>query len=169
MEISSIHSVAGKLSAENPFITSPPFQSPHHTLSAPAFVGGGSRVRPGIISLAHRGVLFLDELTEFPKSILEDLRQPLEDHVIHSPYGDWYLYFPYYYARMEKLGLGEYSEKALLLPIEHPDCYFLALNPIEIPLLTTYYKEHYNKDVEAEEIESFNEDRFKLYKLHAIE
>lgn len=83
MEISSIHSVAGKLSAENPFITSPPFQSPHHTLSAPAFVGGGSRVRPGIISLAHRGVLFLDELTEFPKSILEDLRQPLEDHVIH--------------------------------------------------------------------------------------
>ena len=97
------------------------------------------------------------------------LTRNVEDHVIHNPYGDWYLYFPYYYARMEKLGLGEYSEKAMLLPIEHPDCYFLVLDSIEIPLLTTYYKEHYDIDVEAEEIESFNEDRFKLYKLHIIE
>lgn len=97
------------------------------------------------------------------------LTRNVKEHAIHSPYGDWYLYFPYYYARMEKLGLGAYAEKALMLPIEHPDCYFLALNQDEIEMLVTYYKEHYNQNVQAEELKSFNDDRFKLYKFHVVE
>lgn len=80
LEVSSIYSVAGLLDAEHPLITQRPFQSPHHTISNVALVGGGVRIHPGAISLSHRGVLFLDELTEFPRNILECLRQPLEDH-----------------------------------------------------------------------------------------
>ncbi len=82
LEVSSIYSVAGFLDAEHPLITQRPFQSPHHTISNAALVGGGVRIHPGVISLSHRGVLFLDELTEFPRNILECLRQPLEDHKV---------------------------------------------------------------------------------------
>ncbi len=82
LEVSAIYSVAGKLSDEVPLITVRPFQNPHHTISNAALVGGGIHVHPGVISLAHRGVLFLDELTEFPRNILECLRQPLEEHEV---------------------------------------------------------------------------------------
>ena len=82
LEVSAIYSVAGLLSADNPLITGRPFRSPHHTISNAALVGGGVRIQPGAISLAHRGVLFLDELTEFPRYILECLRQPLEEHTV---------------------------------------------------------------------------------------
>ena len=83
LEVSSIYSVAGLLAETKPLITQRPFQSPHHTISGAALVGGGSRVHPGAISLSHRGVLFLDELTEFPRGILENLRQPLEERRVH--------------------------------------------------------------------------------------
>jgi len=82
LEVSKIHSVAGRLSPDNPFIEDRPFQSPHHSASPSSLVGGGSVPRPGEITLAHRGVLFLDELPEFPRQVLEYLRQPLEDGVI---------------------------------------------------------------------------------------
>jgi magnesium chelatase family protein len=82
LEVTRIHSVAGLLPHGRPLVTAPPFRAPHHTASAPAIVGGGSGPRPGEASLAHRGVLFLDELAEFPRPTLEALRQPLEDGVI---------------------------------------------------------------------------------------
>jgi len=79
LEVTKIHSVLGLLSPDNPLITTSPFCSPHHTVSAAGLAGGGSSPRPGAVSMAHNGVLFLDELPEFRQDTLEVLRQPLED------------------------------------------------------------------------------------------
>lgn len=77
LEVSLVHSIAGMLEGGR-LVTRPPFRDPHHSASMPALVGGGARARPGEISLAHRGVLFLDEWPEFPRPALEALRQPME-------------------------------------------------------------------------------------------
>jgi magnesium chelatase family protein len=101
LEVTRIHSVAGLLPAERPLITAPPFRAPHHGASAPAVVGGGSAPRPGEVSLAHRGVLMLDELPEFPRSVLEALRQPLEDGVVAVARAGGHAIFP---ARFQLVG-----------------------------------------------------------------
>ena len=82
LEVTRIHSVAGVLAPDRPLVSQPPFRAPHHTASAAAIVGGGPGPRPGEASLAHHGVLLLDELAEFQRPVLESLRQPLEDGVV---------------------------------------------------------------------------------------
>jgi magnesium chelatase family protein len=82
LETTKIHSVAGKMAKDSSLITVRPFRSPHHTISDAGLVGGGTFPQPGEISLAHNGVLFLDELPEFKHSALEVMRQPMEDRVV---------------------------------------------------------------------------------------
>ena len=84
LETTKIHSVAGKMTKgeQSGLISTRPFRSPHHTVSDVALVGGGSFPQPGEISLAHNGVLFLDELPEFKRQVLEVMRQPLEDRIV---------------------------------------------------------------------------------------
>lgn len=79
LELTKIYSISGLLTSDKPLLTQRPFRSVHHTASSVGIIGGGSNPKPGEITLAHRGVLFLDEMVEFPRMVLETLRQPLED------------------------------------------------------------------------------------------
>jgi len=94
LETTKIHSVAGLTSDRKGVVTHRPFRSPHHTISDVALIGGGSFPKPGEVSLSHNGVLFLDELPEFKKSVLEVLRQPLEDEVVTISRATQSLEFP---------------------------------------------------------------------------
>lgn len=94
LETTKIHSVAGLMVNQQGIVTSRPFRSPHHTISDVALIGGGSFPKPGEVSLAHNGVLFLDELPEFKKSVLEVLRQPLEDEFVNISRATQSLEFP---------------------------------------------------------------------------
>jgi magnesium chelatase family protein len=94
LDVTKIFSVSGKLSKDSPLVIIRPFRTPHHTASSVSLIGGGSYPKPGEISLAHRGVLFLDEFAEFPRTVLENLRQPLEDGCITVSRAKGSLEFP---------------------------------------------------------------------------
>ena len=94
METTIIHSVAGKIVQNSQLIANRPFRAPHHSISSTALIGGGSNPQPGEISLAHNGVLFLDEMPEFSRHALEVMRQPLEDHHVLISRAKWSIEFP---------------------------------------------------------------------------
>jgi magnesium chelatase family protein len=98
IEVTAVHSVAGLLDPTLGAVTRRPFRAPHHSVSVAGLVGGGSSPRPGEVSLAHHGVLFLDELLEFPRSVLEALRQPMEDGSVTIARASASLRFPARFA-----------------------------------------------------------------------
>ena len=109
LETTQIHSVAGKLSSGTSLISQRPFRSPHHTVSQVAMTGGGNRALPGEVSMAHNGVLFLDELPEFNKTTLEVLRQPLEDRKITISRAKYTVEYPCSFMFVASMKPGESS------------------------------------------------------------
>ena len=120
LETTQIHSVAGKLARDTSLISQRPFRAPHHTISQVALVGGGNNPQPGEISLAHNGVLFLDEMPELSRSVLEVLRQPLEDRVITISRAKYSIQYPASFmliASMNPCPCGYYGD-----PLHHCVC-----------------------------------------------
>ena len=120
LETTQIHSVAGKLSRDTSLISQRPFRAPHHTISQVALVGGGTNPQPGEISLAHNGVLFLDEMPELARSVLEVLRQPLEDRKITISRAKYNVEYPCSFmliASMNPCPCGYYGD-----PTHHCAC-----------------------------------------------
>ncbi len=137
LETTKIHSVAGKTNKSAGLIAERPFRSPHHTISDVALVGGGSFPQPGEISLAHNGVLFLDELPEFKRSVLEVLRQPLEERMVSISRSKFSVDYPagiMLVASMNPCACGYYNhpEKDCVCPAGGVQKY---LNKISGPLL----------------------------------
>ncbi len=115
LETTKIHSVAGVLNADEGLVTHRPFRSPHHTISDAGLIGGGAVPRPGEVSLAHNGLLFLDELPEFPRNVLEVLRQPLEDGNVTIARAAMSLSFPARFmlaAAMNPCPCGYFNDKS---------------------------------------------------------
>ncbi len=115
LETTKIHSVAGVLDAAEGLVTHRPFRSPHHTISDAGLIGGGAVPRPGEVSLAHNGLLFLDELPEFPRNVLEVLRQPLEDGNVTIARASMSLSFPARFmlaAAMNPCPCGYFNDKS---------------------------------------------------------
>jgi len=137
LETTKIHSVAGKVRKDNGLITQRPFRKPHHTISDVALVGGGTYPQPGEISLAHNGVLFLDELPEYKRSVLEVLRQPLEERTVSISRAKFSVEYPAGFmliAAMNPCPCGYYNhpEKKCVCP---PGTVQKYLNKISGPLL----------------------------------
>lgn len=137
LETTKIHSVAGKLGKEGSLIASRPFRAPHHTISDVALVGGGGNPQPGEISLAHHGVLFLDELPEFKRTVLEVMRQPLEERFVTISRAKISVDFPANFmliASMNPCPCGYYNhpEKECVCP---PGLVQRYLNKVSGPLL----------------------------------
>lgn len=137
LETTQVHSIAGTLKSDTSLIATRPFRSPHHTISPVALVGGGLSPQPGEISLAHNGVLFADELPEFPRSVLEILRQPLEDRSINISRAKYSVNYPcnfMFVAAMNPCPCGYYNHP-LKRCVCTPGQVSRYLNKISGPLL----------------------------------
>ncbi|MBO9637253.1 MAG: YifB family Mg chelatase-like AAA ATPase [Siphonobacter aquaeclarae] len=137
LETTKIHSVAGKLGTRATLISRRPFRNPHHTISDAALVGGGGAPSPGEISLAHNGVLFLDELPEFKRSALEVMRQPLEERTVSISRARWAVEFPASFMLISSMnpcpcGYYNHPEKECTCP---PGAVAKYLSKISGPLL----------------------------------
>ncbi|MEG2759205.1 MAG: YifB family Mg chelatase-like AAA ATPase, partial [Rikenellaceae bacterium] len=124
IETTRIHSVAGKTGSGDGLLTKRPFRSPHHTVSNIAIVGGGTSPQPGEVSLAHNGILFLDELPEFGRSVLEVMRQPLEDRVINISRAKYTVRYPANFmliASMNPCPCGYYTHPDKECTCSHAD------------------------------------------------
>lgn len=186
LEITKIHSVAGILKSDVPLITTRPFRSPHHTVSGVSLVGGGRIPKPGEISLAHYGVLFLDELTEFQKSTLEVLRGPLEDRQITVSRVNGTFTYPanfMFAASMNPCPCGYYGSKEKECTCS-PQAISRYIGKISGPLLdridicievsaVKYQKLSNNKEIENSETikkrvdkaRKIQQERYKKYKI----
>ncbi|MGB3588590.1 MAG: YifB family Mg chelatase-like AAA ATPase, partial [Tunicatimonas sp.] len=137
LETTKIHSVAGKLTTDSSLISQRPFCAPHHTISDAALVGGGNIPQPGQISLAHNGILFLDELPEFKRTVLEVLRQPLEERAVTISRARGTVDFPANFmliASMNPSPSGEFYDAQSGHP-DSPTAVQRYLNKISGPLL----------------------------------
>jgi len=137
LETTKIHSVAGKMGKNIGLVSTRPFRSPHHTISDVALVGGGSNPQPGEISLAHNGVLFLDELPEFKRTVLEVMRQPLEDRIVSVSRARFSVEYPASFMLITAMnpcpcGYYNHPEKDCVCP---PGTVQRYLNKISGPLL----------------------------------
>ena len=177
LETTKIHSVAGKMGKNIGLVSTRPFRSPHHTISDVALVGGGSVPQPGEISLAHNGVLFLDELPEFKRTVLEVMRQPLEDRVVTVSRAKFSLEYPASFmlvASMNPCPCGYYNhpEKDCVCP---PGTVQKYLNKISGPLLdridihVEVTPVSYNELSAERNSEKSNRVRIRVMKARAIQ
>ncbi|RVU55243.1 YifB family Mg chelatase-like AAA ATPase [Anaerosphaera multitolerans] len=181
IEVTKIYSIANLLT-DNKLITQPPFRSPHHTASAVSLIGGGRIPKPGEISLAHNGVLFLDELPEFSKQVLEVLRQPLEDETINIARANASLSYPAKFilvAAMNPCPCGYYGDpyhqckcsmneiNRYLLKISHPlldriDIH-IEVSPVKYDDMSVDKREESSKSIRerVEHARNIQKERFK--------
>lgn len=177
LEVTKIYSISGNLENEKGLITQRPFRNPHHTCSQVSLVGGGSKLKPGEISLAHNGVLFLGEILEFNKKVLEVLRQSLEDRVIKVTRVSGSINYPanfmlvgsmnpcpcgFYTSRIKECTCTEYERKRYINKISGP-----LLDRIDIfsPVNTLSYKQINNKN----KLETSKDIRKRVEKARQIQ
>jgi magnesium chelatase family protein len=187
LETTKIHSVAGKLKGHSSLVALRPFRSPHHTISDVALVGGGSIPQPGEISLAHNGVLFLDELPEFKRTVLEVMRQPLEDRVVTISRSRFSVEFPAsftlvasmnpcpcgYYNHPEKQcvcapGLVQKYLNRVSGPLLDRIDLHVEVTPVSFDELTEEFESESSKDIRERVIKARKqqENRFDLQNIH---
>lgn len=177
LEVTKIHSIAGLLSEEKPIILSRPFRSPHHTITSPSLVGGGRDARPGEVSLAHCGVLFLDELPEFNNKVIEVLREPLENQQITISRLNTSITYPcnfIFLASMNPCPCGYYGSDTQKCSCS-PEQIRRYMNKISGPLLDRIdlqievSRVPYEKLDNSERVESSGEIRTRVNKAREIQ
>ncbi len=183
LEINMIHSIDGKLDNDK-IITQRPFRDPHHSCSMPAMVGGGTKAKPGEISLAHNGVLFLDELAEFPRAVLDSLRQPIENGNISISRVNAHINYPANFQLIAAMNpckcgyLGEESKSCSRAPICGKDYQSKISGPIldrmdiiinvaQIDIFANHDNNQESSEIVAQRVKVAHEIQYNRYKSEA--